>query len=84
MTQRNRAWRRRQQRRILDKVQHSHLWVWNQLFAPKEKLQPLSNHMVNPKKTQLQKLHGHIQAVRESLRANDDHWEVAPSLEVAQ
>lgn len=77
MTQRNRAWRRRQQRRIVDKIQHSHLWLWNQLFAPKAKLQPLSNHMVNPKKTQLQKLHGSIQAVRESLRANDDQWEVA-------
>ncbi len=77
MTQRSRAWRRRQQRRILFKVQHSHLWVWNQLFAPKAKLQPLANHMVNPKKTQLQRLHGHIQAVRESLRANDDPWEAA-------
>ena len=77
MTERNRAWRRRQQRRILEKVQHSHVWLWNQLFANKENLQPSSDHMVNPKKTQLQKLHGHIQAVRESLRANDDQWEVA-------
>jgi hypothetical protein len=77
MTQRNRAWRRRQQRRILDKIQHSHLWFWNQLFAAKTTLQPTSDHMVNPKKTQLQKLDGHIQAVRESLRANDDAWEIA-------
>ena len=76
MTQRNRAWRRRQQRRILDKVQHSHVWLWNQLFTSKDR-KPTSEHMVNPKKTQLQKLDGHIQAVRESLRANDDLWEVA-------
>ncbi|MFI5385717.1 MAG: hypothetical protein ACHQ50_06300 [Fimbriimonadales bacterium] len=76
MTQRSRAWRRRQQRRILFKIQHSHLWLWNQLFAPKEKLLPIANHMVNPKKTQLQRLHGHIQAVRESLRANDDPPEI--------
>ena len=77
MTQRNRAWRRRQQRRIFEKVQHSPLWIWNQLFAPSAKLVPQTGHMVNPKKTQLQKLHGHIQSVRESLRANDDFWEVA-------
>lgn len=77
MTQRSRAWRRRQQRRIVFKIQHSHLWFWNQLFAPKEKLLPTSSHMVNPKKTQLQKLHGHIQAVRESLRADVDPIEVA-------
>jgi len=77
MTQRNRAWRRRQQRRIVDKIQHSHLWLWNQIFASKETVKPTANHMVNPKKTQFQKLHGHIQAVRETLRANDDQWEVA-------
>lgn len=77
MTQRNRAWRRRQQRRIVSKIQHSHLWLWNQLFAEKAKPQPTLDHMVNPKKTQLQKLHGRIQSVRESLRANDDLWEVA-------
>jgi hypothetical protein len=77
MTQRNRAWRRRQQRRVLEKIQHSHLWLWNQLFAEKTKLKPTSDHMVNPKKTQLQQLHGYIQAVRESHRANDDLWEVA-------
>lgn len=76
MTERNRAWRRRQQRRIIEKVQHSHLWLWNQIFESKV-LKPTTGHMVNPKKTQLQKLHGHIQAVRESLRANDDQWEVA-------
>ena len=76
MTQRDRAWRRRQNRRILERVQHSHLWLWNQLFA-KEQLPPSSEHLVNPKKTQLQKLDGHIQAVRESLRANDDIWEAA-------
>lgn len=74
MTQRNRAWRRRQYRRILDKVQHSHLWLRNQLFEQKE-ISPTSSHMVNPKKTQLQMLHGHIQAVRESLRANEDWFE---------
>ena len=78
MTQRNRAWRRRQRRLVLEKVQHSHLWLWNQLFADKTELKPTSDHMVNPKKTQLQKLRGRIQAVRESLRANDDHpWEIA-------
>ena len=77
MTQRNRAWRRRQTRRVLEKIQHSHLWLWNQIFAGKEKVKPTVNHMVNPKKTQLQKLHGHIQAVRETLRANEDSWETA-------
>lgn len=76
MTQRNRAWRRRQYRRILDKVQHSHLWLKNQLYG-KADLPPMSNHMVNPNKTQLQLLQGHIQAVKESLRANDDLWEGA-------
>lgn len=78
MTQRDRAWRRRQQRRVLQKIQHSHLWLWNQLFAEKATLLPTSDHMVNPKKTQLQKLRGHIQAARESLRAGgEDVWEVA-------
>lgn len=77
MTLRNRAWRRRQQRRILERIQHSHLWLWNQLFADKPKLKPSTCHMVNPKKNQLQKLRGRIQAVRESLRANEDPWELA-------
>ena len=78
-TQRNRAWRRRQQRRILEKVQHSHLWLWNKLSG-KEELKPTSDHMTNPKKTQLQRLGGHIQAVRERLRAAEDDlpWDVAP------
>ena len=77
MTQRNRAWRRRQQRLVLQRVMHSHLWLWNQLFADKTKLLPTSDHMVNPKKPQHQKLDGRIQAVRESLRANDDVEESA-------
>lgn len=76
-TQRNRAWRRRQTRRVIDKIQHSHLWLWNQIFLKKEKLSPKTEHLVNPKKTQFQKLHGHIQAVRESLRANDDLLDAA-------
>lgn len=72
MTQRNRAWRRRQQRRILEKIQHSPLWLWNKLFGDKSDLKPSSSHMVNPRKTQLHKLDGRIQAVRESHRANGD------------
>lgn len=77
MTQRNRAWRRRQQRLILQRVMHSHLWLWNQLFADKAKLPPTSDHRVNPKKTQPKRLDGPIQAVRESHRANGDVWETA-------
>jgi hypothetical protein len=76
MTQRNRAWRRRQYRRIVDKIHNSQQWLHTQLFQAKD-ISPMSSHMVNPKKSQLQKLHGHIQAVKESLRANDDLWEGA-------
>ncbi len=37
--------------------------------------------MVNPKKSQLQKLRGHIQAARESLRSNDEDYtpDIAPA-----
>jgi hypothetical protein len=82
MTNRNRAWRRRQRNRILNRVNLTREWATDQVERTKAVVQHATNQTVKFHVKARRKLAGHAQIMREAWRTNQEfseaHFREAP------